>query len=61
MCYNITHSMTVPNPQTKTEWVSLRLEEDLVREIRRIAREEDRTVSAQVRRMLRKALAKDQT
>jgi len=52
--------MTVPSEQpTKTDWLTLRLEEDLIREIRRIAHEEDRTISAQVRRMLRRALEQE--
>ena len=52
--------MSVSEKENRDEYVNLRIESALMGEIRRIALEQDRTISAQVRRMLRAALQQEQ-
>ena len=51
--------MTVPRQESDLKRVVVLLEEDMAEELQRLATAADRSLSAQVRRMLRNALAKE--
>lgn len=51
--------MTTPKHESDLRRVVVLLDEDMAEELQRLAAAADRSVSAQVRRMLREALAKE--
>lgn len=53
LCVTDTHSMTVREEKSRAEHITLRLDEKLASELRRVAVQNDRSVSAEVRQALR--------
>lgn len=53
LCVRTPHSMTVSEEKVKSIHITLRLDERLVSELRRVAKENDRSVSAEARLALR--------
>lgn len=59
MCGTFGHTVTVPKQESELKRVVVLLDEDMAEELQRLAVAADRSLSAQVRRMLRQALAKE--
>ncbi len=56
LCVTSMHSMTVREEKSRHDHLTLRLDEKLAAELRRVAQLNDRSVSAQVRQFIRDGL-----